>query len=102
MRRANVFVNGVLAGDLIEHSATQYEFVYFKSYSGNPVSLTLKIQAEPYKFNSFPAFFEGLLPEGLQKDALLRQRKIDKNDFFSQLIAVGEDMVGAVTVREAE
>jgi HipA-like protein len=26
--------------------------------------------------------------------------KIDGNDYFSQLIAVGDDMVGAVTVKE--
>ncbi len=31
-------------------------------------------------------------------EALLRQAKIDKNDLMSQLIAVGGDMVGNVTV----
>jgi serine/threonine-protein kinase HipA len=33
-------------------------------------------------------------------EGLLKIKKIDKNDHFSQLMAVGEDMVGAVTVRE--
>jgi serine/threonine-protein kinase HipA len=32
----------------------------------------------------------------------LKIRKIDKNDYFSQLIAVGEDMVGVVTVTEVK
>jgi serine/threonine-protein kinase HipA len=31
---------------------------------------------------------------------LLRQRKIDRHDFFSQLIAIGQDTVGAVTIFE--
>lgn len=33
-------------------------------------------------------------------EGLLRQRKIDRNDCFSQLIAVGLDMPGAVTAEE--
>lgn len=31
-------------------------------------------------------------------DALLRNAKIDRDDPFSQLLAVGQDLVGAVTV----
>ena len=32
-------------------------------------------------------------------EGLLRQRKIDRLDYFAQLIAVGGEMVGAVTVQ---
>ena len=53
-----------------------------------------------YTFNKFPPFFEGLLPEGIQLEGLLKLNKIDRNDLFSQLIAVGDDVVGAVTVKE--
>jgi serine/threonine-protein kinase HipA len=53
-----------------------------------------------YKFNKFPPFFDGLLPEGFQLDGLLKIRKIDKNDLMSQLIAVGEDLIGVITVKE--
>ena len=53
-----------------------------------------------YKFDKFPPFFDGLLPEGIQLEGLLKIRKIDKNDLLSQLIAVGEDLVGVVTVKE--
>ena len=35
-------------------------------------------------------------------DGLLRQRKIDKEDYLSQLFAVGKDLVGAVTVEEMQ
>ncbi len=33
-------------------------------------------------------------------DALLRKYKIDRNDYFGQLIKVGQDVVGAVTIEE--
>jgi len=42
------------------------------------------------------------LPEGIQLEGLLKIRKIDRADYFSQLMAVGNDMVGAVTVEEIE
>jgi HipA-like protein len=43
-----------------------------------------------------------LPPEGYNLKTLLRALKIDRQDLFSRLPAVGMDMVGAVTVREAE
>jgi serine/threonine-protein kinase HipA len=60
----------------------------------------MPIKGKSFKYNSFPPFFDGLLPEGIQLEGLLKIKKIDKNDYFSQLMAVGEDMVGAVTVKE--
>lgn len=49
-------------------------------------------------FETFPCFLEGLLPEGYNLEALLRAAKIDRHDLFSQLVATGADLVGAVTV----
>ncbi len=101
MRTANVYVNNVFAGILVEHSIYEYEFTYQDAYVGDPVSLTMPVAKQKHKFTSFPAFFEGLLPEGLQLDALLRDKKINRNDYFGQLIACGADCVGAVTVKVA-
>ena len=100
MRRAEVFVRNVKAGTLTESDdKRQYEFRYDETYKGDPISLNLNVREQAYKFTFFPAFFEGLLPEGAQLDALLRQHKIDRNDHFTQLVAVGDDLVGAVQVR---
>jgi serine/threonine-protein kinase HipA len=99
MRSAEVFVNDNRAGILEELAkGSSYRFTYDKEYSGPLVSLTLPLTNIPYTFEYFPPFFEGLLPEGYNLEALLRTHKIDRNDFFSQLITVGMDMVGAVTV----
>src|SRR5437867_12759132 len=101
MRRAKVFVGGVEAGILEERErGTEYIFRYLESYQGDPVSLTMPIEERELRFDRFPPFFDGVLPEGVMLDGLLRQRKIDKDDFFSQLVAVGQDLVGAVTVEE--
>ena len=48
----------------------------------------------------FPAVFEGLLLEGNQLEAMLRRYKLDRSDLFGQLVVVGEDLVGSLTVRE--
>jgi serine/threonine-protein kinase HipA len=100
MRSARVLVNGVLAGFLEEHSKTKYRFCYEEDYQGLPVSLTMPTKNRVYDFNQFPPFFEGLLPEGVQLEALLRKYKLDKNDYFGQLLQVGNDLVGAVTIEK--
>jgi len=100
MRKARVMVNGVLAGILEEVEMGHYQFHYAPHYQGAPVSLALPLTDNIYRFTKFPPFFEGLLPEGMMLDALLRKYKLDKNDYFGQLLCVGQDMVGAVTVEE--
>jgi len=102
MRRAEIYYLETLAGELLEdESSQQYLFTYNPDYSGPPISLTMPLRDEPYNFDTFPPFFDGLLPEGYQLEALLRTKKLDRNDHFAQLLLVGTDTVGAVTVREA-
>ena len=100
MRKARIYVHGVLAGYL-EEQENVYKVEYLPSYAGAPISLTLPIQNDPYIFNHFPAFFEGLLPEGLLLVGLLRNRKLSQKDYFGQILAVGGDLIGSVTVEEA-
>lgn len=98
--KAEVFVGGIFAGILEEEKrGKSYTFTYDEGYKGDSVSLTMPTTQLIYRFDRFPPFFEGLLPEGFMLDALLRKAKIDRNDLFRQLITVGEDMVGDVTVR---
>jgi serine/threonine-protein kinase HipA len=103
MKKAKVFNFGIYTGDLNEiQKGKEYEFIYKEDYSGSPVSLTLPLDQKIYKFDNFPSFFEGLLPEGVQLEALLRLTKIDRNDLLSILITIGQDLVGSVTVEKYE
>ena len=101
MRKAKVYVKGIEAGILTELMlGKEYVFEYHDEYDGLAISRTMPIKEKVYKFDRFPPFFDGLLPEGIQLEGLLKIKKIDRHDSFSQLIAVGEDMVGVVTVKE--
>ena len=100
MRSAQVYVKDELAGILKELAGGKHVFRYLDTYEGAPVSLTRPLAQQEYSFNGFPAFFEGLLPEGDMLEGLLRQCKIDRTDLFAQLISVGKEIIGAVTVME--
>jgi serine/threonine-protein kinase HipA len=101
MRKAKIFVDSIEAGILIESEfGRSYRFEYLEGYSDMPVSLTMPLADKAFDFTSFPPFFEGLLPEGYQLEGLLKIGKVDRNDLFAQLMVVGDDLVGNVTVKE--
>src|SRR5690348_5701984 len=103
MKRAKVFVDGLLAGELQEIEFKKlYRFVYSDDYQGPSVSLTMPTDRKVYEFDRFPPFFEGLLPEGMMLEGLLKQAKLDRDDLFSQLVKVGQDLVGNVTIEAVE
>ena len=99
MKKAKVLIDGALVGHLIEWEKNRrYEFAYIEGYLGPSVSLTMPITQRVYLFDRFPPFFAGFLPEGFMLDALLRKAKLDRNDLFEQLVRVGRELVGNVTV----
>jgi serine/threonine-protein kinase HipA len=101
MRRAEVLQQGRLAGTLEEIDRLHYRFTYAPDYAGEPVSLALPVRRKPYEFDGLPPVFEGLLPEGQQLDAMLRQYKVDRHDLFTQLLMVGADVVGSLRIIKA-
>lgn len=102
MRKAEVYQRGTLAGILEEVGQNRYRFTYAPGYNRQPISLALPIREAPYEFDKFPPVLEGLLPEGLPLEAMLRQCKIDQKDLFKQLVTVGEDVVGSLTIKEVQ
>ena len=101
MRKIILKIHNEIAGTL-EEQVDGYKLQYEINYSGSPLSLALPISSKEIIFKDFPPFLDGLLPEGDQLDALLRKYKIDANDYLSQIILVGSDLVGAITVEEAK
>lgn len=101
MKTARVYQQRQLAGVLESHADGSYRFRYEDGYRGEPVSLTMPVAKRVWEFPDFPPPFEGLLPEGVQLDALLRHRKLDRTDLFGQLLAVGGDVVGSLRIEEA-
>jgi serine/threonine-protein kinase HipA len=102
MRKALIRINSLASGILEKTENGKYRFTYQPGYVGQPVSLSMPVLKTVYEYDRFPPFFEGLLPEGAMLEALLKKYKIDRNDYFSQLIQVGNDVVGAVSIEEIE
>lgn len=100
MRRAQLLMHGIPAAVLSEMEDGSYVVEYLSGYAGEPVSLSLPIEAQRKEYPDFPAFLDGLLLEGMMFEAFLQKHKIDKDDSFSQLVRLGEDLVGAMTVVE--
>ncbi len=99
MKKAKVFVDDVLAGYFVEiEKRKKYCFYYLDGYEGGSISLTMPVSQKVYTFDTFPPFFEGFLPEGIMLELLLRKTKIDKDDFFEQLMRVGGELIGNVNV----
>jgi serine/threonine-protein kinase HipA len=101
MKLARIYQQNQLAGLLEARDDGTYRFAYDDAFRGEPVSLTMPTSQRVWEFPRFPAPFEGLLPEGVQLEALLRLRKLDRNDLFSQLLAVGRDVVGSLRIEAA-
>lgn len=102
MKAAYIYQQHQLAGLLEARDNGSYRFTYHAGFRGEPVSLTMPTEQQVWEFPRFPAPFEGLLPEGVQLDALLRIRKLDRGDYFGQLLAVGRDVVGSLRIEEAK
>lgn len=68
MRRCEVYMHGIKAGVLTEEDNRTFCFTYDKAYLLNeksgPVSLTLPLQAEPYRSNVLFPVFANMLSEG--------------------------------------
>lgn len=99
-RHAEILQMGELAGHLTERHDGGWDFTYIDGYLGPPISLTMPVRPEPYEFAALPPALEGLLPEGLQLESLLKTHKIDRHDTFRQLVTVGADLVGSLTIHE--
>ena len=103
MKAADVYYNGSLAGELIQHANNSYEFRYLDSWFTNDalpaISLTLPKLAQIYKSDHLFPFFFSLLSEGYNRKLQCRLLKIDEKDYFGLLLATASaDTIGPVTV----
>jgi len=102
-RQADVFYRNRLAGRITEMPEGGYRFVYDQAYlrDGEPISLTLPLQAEPLESRTLFPFFAGLVPEGWYLHVVSPTIKVDEHDTFGLLMKTCGDCIGAVSVREA-
>ena len=101
VRSANIYVNDVFAGKLMEDTSG-FTFTYDRRYldwpGAYPISASLPFRERPYTRKILFPFFKGLIPEGWLFELNARALKIDSNDEFGMLLHTGRDCIGAVTV----
>lgn len=98
---AEVFCGDRLAGRL-RRRRDHVEFAYLPAYlreGGRAVAVSLPLREKPYRTpgGSVPAFFAGLLPEGVRLQAVITACRTSPADEMSLLLAVGGDAVGWAT-----
>lgn len=104
MRKAQVYRNSQLVGEVIQHHARRYEFIYddeyFLSAYCPAISLTMPKTQKVYESEIlFPCLFN-LISEGVNRKLQCRQLQIDENDHFGILLATANnDTIGSLTVK---
>ena len=98
-KELSVRLNGIEVGTLSLKDG-KMEFLY-NDNTEYPISLSLPLSKEPYKEKVCRAYFGGLLPENPNmRDLLSKKYKININDDFKLLEAIGRDCAGAISFHD--
>jgi serine/threonine-protein kinase HipA len=91
-------VTGTLAVDRHGDMRFTYAEEWLADASKSALSFSLPKRAEPFSRRECRPFFEGLLPEESQRDAVARALGISRGNAFKLLDALGGDVAGALTL----
>lgn len=100
---ADVYKGDRLAGTLVR-TGDDVTFSYGSDYLDDPTasaiawSLPKSLQSTVASGGSVPAFFAGLLPEGVRLSGVVSATKTSEDDHLTLLLAVGADTIGDVRV----
>ena len=98
-RKLEVWLYDEVAGILTERES-KYEFSYGAAYMGPALSISMPVRAEPYISEDLHPFFKGLAPEGWLRKRYSEIQKIDSRDLFGLLMHNGDDLLGAIVIKE--
>jgi serine/threonine-protein kinase HipA len=107
MRKVDVYYGDVYAGQLVELAKGDYEFTYDDAFlldiGTPPVSVNLPKSQKVYRAEKIFPVFTNMLPEGANRMALCRMKKVDEEDFFGMLEMIcGMDAIGKFVLKRAE
>jgi serine/threonine-protein kinase HipA len=105
VRSAQIVYKQEPAGILTQKDDGTFLFSYSSEWIQKeekpPVSLTLPKSANPFQSPYLFAFFYNMLPEGINKNVICKQHRIDPDDHFGLLLVSAKfDTIGAVQVVE--
>ena len=99
MRKVDVYYGDVFTGQLVELARGSYEFIYDDAFLSDkntpPVSVNLPKSQKVYHADHIFPIFTNMLPEGANRRALCRAKKVDESDFFGMLEMICDmDVIG--------
>ena len=101
-RSLTVWWDGVVVGRLVLDRHGAMRFAYDSDWVADParppVSFSLPKRPESFSARLCAPFFEGLLPEGSQRDAVAVALGVSSANTFRLLVALGEEVAGALTL----
>lgn len=107
MRKVYVYYGDVFAGQLTELARGSYEFIYDDAFMSDrstpPVSVNLPKSQKVYHSDHIFPVFTNMLPEGANRRALCRAKKVDESDFFGMLEMIcGMDAIGKFVLKSTK
>ena len=101
-RALTVWWDGTVAGSLTVNRHGAMRFSYAGDWLADPsapaLSFSLPKRPEPFRPRECRPFFEGLLPEGAQRDAVATALGISRANEFRLLERLGGEVAGALTL----
>lgn len=101
-RTLAVWWGGAVAGSLTMDRHGAMRFVYDRDWLANlsapALSVSLPKRPEPFRPRECRPFFEGLLPEGVQRDAVAAVLGVSPANEFKLLERLGGEVAGALTL----
>ncbi len=101
-RSLTVWWDGVVVGSLALDRHGAMRFAYDGDWVADParppVSFSLPKRPESFSARLCAPFFEGLLPEGAQRDAVAAALGVSSTNTFRLLAALGEEVAGALAL----
>lgn len=99
-----VRLHGAHVGTLRPGTGTDYTFEYAAEVVEEAgegaivLSHSMPVRADAYGPIETRTFFEGLLPERMRREELARELRLDANDSYALLAAIGRDCAGAIVI----
>lgn len=85
---------------ILSEEKNGFIFHYYDNYKGRAISLSMPVRTEHYWCEELHPFFKGLAPEGWLRKRYSEIQKIDDKDLFGLLMKNGNDLLGAVVLKE--
>jgi len=100
MRRLKVWLGAILVGELAQDEAGRLRFQYDPAYlaapEARPISVSLPKTETTFEERACLPFFDGLLPESLQRTTVAKALGVSENNTFSLLDRLGGEVAGAL------